>query len=73
MSGRPIARYACDCAACAARAQDEWDRFVDGHEEVANHLRDVFLNPDGVKPVERIREYLAHTRETGAVVFDDGA
>lgn len=75
MSGRPLPRFQCECAACAARADDEWARFVDGHQEAADAMRVVFLNPDRVPvpPVRRLQEYLAHTRATGAVEFEDGA
>lgn len=71
--GRPIERFACDCAACAARSEAVWERFVSGHEDVANHLRDTWLNPEAVTPVSRLQEYLAATRATGDVDWDDGA
>lgn len=67
--GRPLPRFACDCASCEARREAEWDRFVAGHGDVADHLRDVFLNPEGVTPVARLQEYLAQTRRTGEVEF----
>lgn len=70
MNGRPLARFACDCAACVARAEDEWDRFVQAHDDVADDLRRVWLNPEGVTPVRRLQDYLAATRASGDVEWD---
>lgn len=73
MNGRPIARFACDCHDCRVRLEAEWERFVEGHQDVADRLRDVFLNPEGITPVRRLQEYLAATREAGETTFEDGA
>jgi hypothetical protein len=68
-----IPRYACDCDACRRRDEDTWDRFVSGHQEVADHLRDVFLNPESVTPVQRLQQYLVTARESGATRWEGPA
>lgn len=76
MSGRPLARFACDCAACQARVEADWQRFLDGHREEADHLRRVWLGVDET-PANRVVSYLAASRQAGAVHWehpeDDGA
>lgn len=76
MSGRPLPRFSCECAACTARAEDEWDRFVAGHQDAADEMRSAFLHPNGTVTVgERVREYLAVSRQAGETTFTetDGA
>lgn len=73
MNGRVPNRYACECRDCVERREREWDAFVAGHAEVANHLRDTFLNPEGRRPVERVLEHLRASREAGTVTWDDGS
>jgi hypothetical protein len=69
----PVNIFACDCDTCRRRADEAWDAFVAGHQEDADHLRRVFLGTEGTTPAGRVVEYLAQTRRSGEVAFDDGA